>query len=282
MAGLLSHSAGDSPEAAEISLADLARQARSRGGSRRLLIPLGRAVLVAAFLGLWQVANGRWLPDFIISSPLSVANRLVSLVASGQIVPHVWTSLQELVLGYLLGVSLGIAVGVVLGLWPAAGVLFEPLIAAINGIPKIALAPLFLIWLGIGITSKVAIASMSVFFVLFYNTYLGMRTVPQNLVDALRLFGANRWTIVQTVVLPSVAAPVLAGLRAGIPFAMIGVVVGEMVAADRGVGYYIRNATELYDSAGVFAGIVILVAIILVAGGLLGVLERRLMRWRSD
>ena len=282
MATTLSRQVEGSSEGAEILLADLARRAGSRGSRHRLLIPLGRVAIVAAFLALWQYADNRWLPDFIISSPVSVGNRLVELFATGQVFHHVSISLQELVVGYVLGVSLGIAVGVVLGLWPAAGALFEPIIAAINGIPKIALAPLFLIWLGIGITSKVAIASMSVFFVLFYNTYLGMRTVPTNLVDALRLMGASRLTIVRKVVLPSLASPVLAGLRAGIPFAMIGVVVGEMVAADEGVGYYIRNATEMYDSAGVFAGIVILMVIILVAGAALSVLERRAMRWRSD
>ncbi len=282
MATTLRHQVEGSAEGAELLLSDLARQARRRMGPQRLLIPVGRVLLVAAFIGLWQVADNRWLPDFIISSPLSVATRLVELFTTGAIFHHVWISLQELILGYTLGVSLGIVVGVVLGLWPSAGALFDPISAGINGIPKIALAPLFLIWLGIGITSKVAIAAMSVFFVLFYNTYLGMRTVPKPLVDTLRLMGANRIVIVRKVILPSLASPVLAGLRAGIPFAMIGVVVGEFVAADEGVGYYIRNSTEMYDSAGVFAGIVILVAIILVAGVGLGVLERRLMRWRTD
>jgi NitT/TauT family transport system permease protein len=119
-----------------------------------------------------------------------------------------------------------------------------------------------ILWLGIGVESKVGITVLTVFFVMFYNTYIGMRTVPQPLVNALRVMGANKPTIVRKVVIPQMSMVILAGLRAGIPFAAIGVIVGEFVASSRGLGYYIRTSTDAYDAAGIFAGIVLLMVLI--------------------
>ena len=275
-AGIAGEATSDS---ADIALGDLAARARTR--SRRWWVPAGRALFVAVALLAWQAADVRLVPDFVISSPTHVAAKLAALLATGKVWPDVVVSVEELALGYASGALAGIVVGVLLGLWPLAAAVFEPIISAVNGIPKVALAPLFLLWLGIGLMSKVGIASMSVFFVAFYHTYLGMTLVPQNLVDVLRLMDAPRRTIVRRVVIPSITAPIMAGLKAGVPFAMIGVVVGEFVASDSGVGFYIRRSTEQYDSAGVFAGIIVLVVIILAAGALLNGVERRALRWRN-
>jgi len=266
-------------ENADVALGEAAANARPR--ARSWTVPLGRAVFVALVLAVWQYADGRLIPDFIISSPANVAGKLASLIASGKIWPDVTISFEELLFGYTSGALAGIVIGILLGLSPYAAAVFEPVIGAVNGIPKVALAPLFLIWLGIGIMSKVGIASMSVFFVVFYHTYLGMTLVPRNLIDVMRLMNASQWTIVRRVIVPSITAPIMAGLKAGVPFAMIGVVVGEFVASDSGVGFYIRRSTEQYDSAGVFAGIIVLVVIILAAGALLNAIERRALRWRS-
>lgn len=232
-------------------------------------------------LALWQYVDGRLVPDFVISSPSHVAAKLASLVSTGKLWPDVTISLEELGLGYGSGALAGVVIGILLGLSATAAAIFEPVLNAVNGIPKVALAPLFLLWLGIGLMSKVGIASMSVFFVVFYHTYLGMTLVPQNLVDVLRLMNAGRALIIRRVIVPSITAPIMAGLKAGVPFAMIGVVVGEFVASDSGVGFYIRRSTEQYDSAGVFAGIIVLVVIILIAGKAIGTIERRALRWRE-
>lgn len=266
------------PEQAEMALGAAAVRTRRR---RTLRIQCARLLVVLCALGLWQYAGGRWAPDFIISSPTHVLGRLTERFGTGKIWPDIWVTTQELILGYSLGVASGTATGFVLGAWPAAGAVFEPIITAINGIPKVALAPLFLIWLGIEIWSKVAIAAMTVFFVMFYNTYLGMKTVPESLVNVLRIMGANRPTIATRVIFPSIAVPILAGLKASIPFAMIGVVVGEFVAADKGVGYYIRYSTDMYDSAGVYGGILVLLVMILIGHGLISVIQARVLRWRS-
>lgn len=243
-----------------------------------------RVAVFAVILGLWQLAGGRWVPDYISSSPSQVAVTLWHLVAGDT--PGLWgditTTAEELLVGYALGLVGGVAVGLLLGYWRVGAVVFNPLIAAINGIPKIALAPLFLIWFGIGIDSKVAIASMSVFFVMFYNCYMGVVTMQQELVNVLRVMGANRWTVIRRVTLPQITVPLLAGMKASVPFAMIGVIVGEFIAAQRGVGYLIDTATQNFDSATVFAGIVVLMIMMIIGMMLIALVEKRVLRWQRD
>jgi NitT/TauT family transport system permease protein len=256
------------------------RAARGIGWGTQLL----RILVFAVILGLWQLAGGRWLPYYLISSPSDVAKTLWDLLSGSS--PGLWadieTTAEELVTGYAIGVVFGIAAGVLLGYWRVGAAIFNPLITAINGIPKIALAPLFLIWFGIGIDSKVAIASMSVFFVMFYNTYMGVSTMPQELVNVLRIFGASRWTVIRRVTLPQITVPLLAGMKASVPFAMIGVIVGEFIAAERGLGYLIDTATQNFDSATVFAGIVVLMVMMIIGMMLIAAIERRVLRWQRD
>jgi ABC-type nitrate/sulfonate/bicarbonate transport system permease component len=243
-----------------------------------------RVVVFALILGLWQIAGGRWLPDYLISSPSQIAKTLWDL-ASGA-TPGLWADIQatgeELLIGYALGVVSGIAVGLFLGYWRTGAAIFNPLITAINGIPKIALAPLFLIWFGIGMDSKIAIASMSVFFVMFYNSYMGVTTMSQELVNVLRVMGASRWTVIRKVTLPQITVPLLAGMKASVPFAMIGVIVGEFIAAQHGVGYLIDSATQNFDSATVFAGIAVLMIMMIIGMMLIALIERRVLRWQHD
>lgn len=245
---------------------------------------VARLLMFVVILGGWQLANGRWLPDYLISSPAAVAKTLWDYLTGTTpgLWDDVWVTGEELILGYLLGVVGGVVVGLTLGYWRIGSAVFNPLITAINGIPKIALAPLFLIWFGIGIESKVAIASMTVFFVMFYNCYMGVTTMPSNLVDVLRVMGANRWTIIRKVTLPQISVPVLSGMKSSVPFAMIGVIVGEFIASQSGIGYLINNATQKFDSATVFAGIIILMVMIGVAMLLVGIVERWILRWQRD
>jgi NitT/TauT family transport system permease protein len=276
--------ASDTPPAATAGAFDgqvaSPRAARGIGWSTQLL----RVLVFAVILGLWQLAGGRWLPYYLISSPSDVAKTLWDLLSGSS--PGLWadveTTAEELVIGYAIGVVFGIAAGVLLGYWRVGAAIFNPLITAINGIPKIALAPLFLIWFGIGIDSKVAIASMSVFFVMFYNTYMGVSTMPQELVNVLRVFGASRWTVIRKVTLPQITVPLLAGMKASVPFAMIGVIVGEFIAAERGLGYLIDTATQNFDSATVFAGIVVLMVMMIIGMMLIAAIERRVLRWQRD
>ncbi|WP_213769773.1 ABC transporter permease [Bradyrhizobium sp. dw_78] len=234
-----------------------------------------------AFLVFWQWAAGRLIKEIYVSKPTAVALRLYELFASGEIYPHLWTTGEELVLGYVIGVSGGVIGGYALGRSPRLARIFEPYVMAFYGVPKIALAPLFIIWFGIGIGSKVALASIMVFFLVFYNVFTGVRSVDRELVNLTLVMGANQRQLTYHVFLPASAPFVMLGMRMAIPYSVIGVIVGEFTSSTQGLGLFIHEASANYDPAGVFAGIVILLGFVTIAGALAGRLERRLLRWQK-
>ena len=234
-----------------------------------------------ALLLFWQWSAGRLIKEIYVSKPTAIAERLFELFTSGEIYPHLWTTGQELVFGYLIGVSGGVIGGYALGRSPRLDRIFEPYVMAFYGIPKIALAPLFIIWFGIGMWSKVALAAIMVFFLVFYNVFAGVRSVDRELVNLTRVMGANQRQLTFHVFLPAAAPYVMLGMRMAIPYSVIGVIVGEFTSSTQGLGLFIHEASATYDPAGVFAGIVILLAFVMIAGALAGRLEKRLLRWRS-
>jgi NitT/TauT family transport system permease protein len=254
---------------------------RRRFVSDRMLLLVGRIALVAALLALWQFLDGRVLPDFVISSPTQVAARLVDDLSQPAIWNDIAVTSEELVMGYALGAVFGIVFGLLLGLNGLVRGIFEPVLSTINAIPKVALAPLFLVAMGLGPASKVAIAAMMVALLMFYNTLGGVLNAPRPLIDVLRVIGAGRGTIIRKVLLPYLSTYIIAGLKSGVPLAIVGVIVGEFIGADAGIGFYIRQSTDLFDAAGLFSGVVILIVLTLVGNGLVQLLERRLLRWRS-
>jgi NitT/TauT family transport system permease protein len=257
------------------------RKSAARG--KRRLARFGVQLLVTVvILGLWQLLSGRVIATFLISDPVDVVRRLISILQTQTMWTDISVTAQELLVGYAAGVIGGALVGWLLGISEFFGSAFEPIINAVNGIPKIALAPVFLLWFGLGIWSKVAQAGMVVFFVMFYNVYMGMRNVPRPLVNVVQVAGGSRLFIIRKVVFPSLATPVFAGLKAGVPFAMIGVIVGEFVAADQGVGYYVLQATQQYDPAGLFAGIAIMVVMVLIGLSIVNVFQRRVLKWQQN
>lgn len=234
-----------------------------------------------ALLVFWQWASGRLIKEIYVSKPTAVAQRLYELFASGEIYPHLWTTGQELVFGYVIGVAGGVIGGYTLGRSPRLARIFEPYVMAFYGVPKIALAPLFIIWFGIGMGSKIALASIMVFFLVFYNVFAGVRSVDRELVNLTLVMGANQRQLTYHVFLPAAAPFVMLGMRLAIPYSVIGVIVGEFTSSAQGLGLFIHEASSTYDPAGVFAGIVILLAFVAIANFLAGRLERRLLRWRS-
>jgi NitT/TauT family transport system permease protein len=250
-----------------------------------LIGKLTHALVVAlpglGLLAFWQWASGRLIREIYVSKPTAIAARLYELFASGEIYPHLWTTGQELVLGYVIGVAGGVVGGYALGRSPRLAAIFEPYVMAFYGVPKIALAPLFIIWFGIGMGSKVALASIMVFFLVFYNVFAGVRGVDRELVNLTLVMGANQRQLTYHVYLPASAPFVMLGMRMAIPYSVIGVIVGEFTSSTQGLGLFIHEASATYDPAGVFAGIVILLGFVVVAGALAGRLERRLLRWRN-
>jgi NitT/TauT family transport system permease protein len=234
-----------------------------------------------AIVLFWQWASGRLIKELYVSKPTAIAARLYELFSSGEIYPHLWTTGQELVFGYLIGVGGGVLAGYALGRSPRLARIFEPYLMAFYGVPKIALAPLFIIWFGIGIGSKIALASIMVFFLVFYNVFAGVRSVDRELVNLTLVMGANQRQLTYHVYLPAAAPYVMLGMRMAIPYSVIGVIVGEFTSSTQGLGLFIHEASATYDPAGVFAGIVILLGFVMAAGAVAGRLERRLLRWRN-
>ena len=245
------------------------------------LIRLGQIALGLALLGFWQFASARLVDPFFISSPAAVAAKLWKWLGDGTLLLHASYTFQAMAMGFLLGAALGFVVGFMLGRSDLAARIFDPFITAIYCLPKIALAPLFLLWFGIGIESKIAMAAAIVFFLVFLNTFAGVRAVERLHLDAVRIMGGGRFAELRYVVLPSAAAWVMTGLKISVPYALIGAVVSELISSNRGIGFLIGQASGLFDTAGVFAGLVVLAlaGVFLNAG--LKAAERRLLRWRG-
>lgn len=255
---------------------------RAAAGRTRILVTLCQVAVVGLAIGIWAVlAYGKIVPEYLISSPSGVAAAFGHFLSSSAGWHDIALTVKELVIGYAIGEVAGILVGVLLGSVTFLGQVFEPIVTALNSVPTIAVAPLFIIVLGIGIASKVAIAAIIVFFVMFFNCYNGMRGVPQDLVRVVRLSGANYVGVLRYVVLPSMAPPILAGLSAGVGFGMIGVVVGEFIASSAGVGNYIIAASDSFDAANTFAGIIVLLLIVVIGNILFRIVRRRTLRWQK-
>lgn len=251
-------------------------EARKRWGIR-----IGQVLIGVTILAVWQFASGRLIDEFFISSPLAVAAKLLLWMKNGTLANAFSYTMQAMVLGFILGSICGFAVGFLLGRSDTAAKLFDPYITAIYCLPKIALAPLLIMWFGIGLESKIAMAALIVFFLVFLNTFAGVRDVSAIHINAARIMGANSWQLLRYVIFPSAAAWVLTGLKVSVPYALIGAVVGELISSNRGIGFLIGQASGLFDTAGVFAGLVVLAVTGIVLNSALKALENYLLRWRG-
>jgi len=248
-----------------------ARGKREWGSGGIVAARVGVIVLV---LALWQVLSGPLIPEYAISKPTEVAVSLWKLLTTTSGWTDIWATTVEIAVGFGLGVAIGTVLGLVLGSFPVAGRVLEPLIAAINGIPKIALAPLFLLFFGIGAWSKITIAATGVAFVVFYNLYLGLRQRQRELVEVVEVMGGRTHHVLAYVTIPTLASPFFAALKAGGPLAILGVIGGEFIASSQGVGHELFNAAMALDAAAEFAGLIVLVAMTLVLNGLLTQLDK--------
>jgi NitT/TauT family transport system permease protein len=247
----------------------------------RLVLNGWRLLLSAALLVAWEVAAATITTPFWISQPSRVFGRLATLTASGLLFWHVWATLQAALLGLTLGGVVGVALGLLLGAYPRVAAVLDPLLMGLNSLPRVALAPLFIIWFGIGLPSKVILAFSLVVFPVLINAYQGVRGVDSTLVDMLRTMQASPWQIARRVTIPSTLPWIFAGLRIGLGMSLIGAVVGELVGSNRGVGYYVESAAANFDTTGVFAGLVILMILTIALSELMKLAEGRLFRWKS-
>ncbi len=260
-----------------------ARARASRRRHRGLVWALRAAVLVVA-LGLWEALTATWLDPFFYSRPSLIADKLVTWFIQGTAIGPIWqqiaATLQEAVIGFVLGSLIGIVLGILLGRARLLAEVAQPYIQAFNAVPRIVLAALFLVWFGLGMQSKVATAFVLVFFPVFFNAFQGAREVDGRLVDNSRVLGASRMQVLWSIVVPSSTSWILASLHTAFGFALIGAIVGEYAGATEGLGLLINQAQGLLDASGIYAGMVLTTVLALGAEFLLGLLERRLMRWR--
>ena len=235
---------------------------------------------LAVFLAIWEtVGRAGLLNPLYAPSPGQIGAALVDLFGSGRI----WTHLEATFTAALLGLALGIVAGIVLGVFgalvPLVAELLEPVMTLLNAIPRVILAPLFVIWLGIGIASKVALAFILVAVLIFFTVFTGIRQVDRRLVERIVTLGGGRWALVRHVYLPSVAAWVLGNLKVAVGFAFTGACVGEFVAASRGLGYLLSFAQSTFNSALMLAIVLLIMVVVLVIFALAGRLEKYLLRW---
>jgi NitT/TauT family transport system permease protein len=245
-------------------------------------VTLIRLAIVIGFFALWEIASGRWIEPFLISSPSRIFTSLIAGFRDGDLFQHSWVTLLEVLIGFPLGAISGIGLGYAFGRSRVLADIFEPIIIALNGIPRTALAPLFIVWLGIGLWSKVGVVFLLTFFLNFFNTYTGMRQMDQEYVDLARLMGVKGWRLSFKVIFPAISPYVFTGIRTSIPFAVIGAIVGEFVAATEGVGFFIRMSAGIFKTADVFVGIIVLMIMVIIMDRIAEMVERRALRWQSQ
>lgn len=271
-----------SGEQAQAAAAAGAAAPATRLFRRGLWVMLLRVAIIGGFLGLWEVASGPWIEPFLISSPSRILSSLISGFYEGDLLQHTWVTFLEIAIGFPLGAIAGIGLGYWFGRSRLLAEIFEPIIIALNGIPRTALAPLFIVWLGIGIWSKVGVVFLLTFFLNFFNTYTGMRQMDQEYVDIARLMGVRGWKLRFKVIFPAISPYVFTGIRTSIPFSVIGAIVGEFIAATEGIGFFIRFSAGVFRTADVFVGILVLMFMVIIMDRVADLVEKRVLRWQTQ
>ena len=254
---------------------------------RRLQVNAVRLGLLVVIVGGWQLFTSLKIVDpFFFGQPTGIVKQLRDWAAHGTEFGSLWlqigVTMKEALLGFGYGVLAGVIFGVLLGMVPFLADVIGPYIKVANAIPRIVLGSIFVIWLGLGTTSKVMLASALVFFVVFFNAFQGVREVDGNFLANARVLGASPLQIVRHVVLPSALTWIIASLHVAFGFAVIGAIVGEFLGAQKGLGLVISTAQNNFNPNGVFAAMLIIAVIALTAEGIISWLERRLLAWRPN
>ena len=263
----------------------ISTQARTRRTRHRQLVILGQAGIALVVILGWQIgALTGFIDPFFFGSPSGIVIRLADWAmngtAYGSFWLQIWTTLEEALLGFAAGVTSGIFFGVLLGEVPYLAEVIGPYIKIVNALPRIVLGSIFVMWLGLGLPSKVMLAAVLVFFVVFFNAFQGVRSVDRNLVANARILGASRLQVVQHVVIPSAMTWIIASLHVALGFSIIGAIVGEFLGAQGGLGLVIATAQNTFDSNGVFGAMLVIGLLALGGEALMSVLENRLLAWR--
>ncbi len=267
------------------SLAAVERIAQRRLRQRRALIIGLRVLVLVVVLGGWEIGGRtKWIDPFFFSMPSLIFQQIVDWfvngTSQGPLLVQVWVTLEETFLGFLIGSIGGIVCGVVLGRNKLLSDVFSLYIQIANSIPRVVLGSIFVIALGLGMASKVALAVVMVFFVVFGNAFQGVREADRYMIANAQILGASKRQLTTTVVIPSALSWILASLHVSFGFALVGAVVGEFLGSKQGIGLLISTAQGAFNASGVFAAMIVLAVVALTADYLLTTLEKRLLKWR--
>jgi NitT/TauT family transport system permease protein len=252
----------------------VARETRRQGLIEHAAVAVGRAVLIAAILGLWAYAAGRWVDRQAVSDPVAVFDALYDLIITGRLWPELLQTVFEVLAGYAFGVLAAVFVASLFAIFPTMEEALRPFLIAVYSIPKVALAPLVIMWFGLGNAPKIILAGGFVFFIVFMNVVSGIESVNRNHVNIVRVMGGRRITVLRKIVLPTTIPFLFLGLRLAIPEAMIGAVIGEFIAASSGLGFLVYSASNELNTAVSMAALIVLVFVVAIGDILIGLLER--------
>jgi NitT/TauT family transport system permease protein len=247
----------------------------------RYVVLAAQLAITAAVLGAWQWgASSGHIDTFFFSSPAQIGASIAKWWAKNYVLRDITVTMEETLLGLAFGSAAGIVLGIVLASSRLLGAIFEPLLVVLNAMPRVTLVPLFILWFGFSIWSKVMGAFVLVLFVVFFATYAGIKDVDPTLVASARVLGAKRLDVIRHVLVPSALTWIFASLRSAVGFALIGAVVAEYLGANAGVGYRIQAAESQLDTSGVFGGLAILMGLVFVVDTIIRAIQRRLVIWK--
>ncbi|MBG6183025.1 NitT/TauT family transport system permease protein [Arthrobacter sp. CAN_A214] len=259
------------------------RATKKRTEASNLSIRMGQLAMTVAVLGSWELlARVGIIDEFFFPLPSDILLTVWEWVSTGYVFPHLWITMQEAILAFFTGAAVGLILGFLLARVRILERLFDPFLKIFNALPRVVLAPIFLLWFGLGIWSKVAFGFTLVFFIVFFNTLEGVKSVDRVLVDNAKMLGATERQLLRHVFIPSALTWIFSSLHISVGFAITGAVVGEYLGASAGVGYAIAQAQGVFDTEGVFAGMFILMIVVLIIDILVNRVERHLLRWRPN
>jgi NitT/TauT family transport system permease protein len=245
-----------------------------------LSVLVSRVAFAVAVLGVWQYGADRWFDSFYFSAPLRILMQVVKELIAPAFYHDLWVTTFEMLLGFGIGAGGGIVLGVLLARSAYVAKMLDPFLLALYSIPRVALAPMLIVWFGIGYSSKVFLAATLVFFVVFFNTLAGIRSVDKALCDIARVMQATEWQVFKKVMLPSASSWILTSIKVSLPFALVGVIFGEYLVSSEGLGFRLNNYSTNYNINGAMAIIFLMMVLMLALTAITNAIEARLLRWR--
>jgi len=270
---------------AGLSEQEIEQRAIQSAKRQKRFVVTARLFILALFLTFWEVAaRTGYIDSFFYSYPSAIAERLWELIIEGTDEAPLWyhlaITMEEALIGFAFGSLFGILFGILLGRNRTASDIFSVYIKVLNAIPRVVLAPIFILLFGFGLWSKVALSFVMVFFVVFSNAFQGVREADRAMVANARILGANDWQLTRSVIIPSAMSWIFASLHISFGFGIVGAIVGEFIGSRYGIGFIIQVARGVHDTAEMYASIVIIVVVVLVAEAIMSGIENRLARWR--